>query len=131
MAMIDIEYRHAAEPAPSDRLRRGSVEEMREYLTDLVCEMQMADISARYIDTEAEGPNTVRINGRDVHEILDGLEIRMTDSGEPCDLDRPSLVSFGRPVTDWDRETVEDIPDLLMKNAVAKVFADISENRIL
>lgn len=131
MAMIDIEYRHSAEPSAKGDLRRGSVDEMREYLTELVCEMQMSDISSKFIDKETEGPNMVYINGRTVHQILDGLEIRMVDAEESCDFNKKTIVSFGRPTLDWDRNVIEDIPDVLMKNAIAKIFAEINDNRIL
>ena len=37
---------------------------------------------------------------------------------------------FGRPTLDWNREYVEDVPDTIMKNAIAKVFADMNRNNI-
>ena len=40
------------------------------------------------------------------------------------------MVKFGRPTLDWKREWVEDVPDTIMKNAIAKVFADENRNRI-
>ena len=35
-----------------------------------------------------------------------------------------------RPTLDWKREYVEDVPDTIMKNAIAKVFADCNKNKI-
>jgi len=132
MAMIDIEYRHSAQPPHSVKdLRRTSIGDMHEYLNDLVVEMQMADISSKLIDKEAAGPNMVYINGKSVHDILEGLDIRMPDSEESCDNGNATIIKFGRPTLDWNKNIIEDIPDILMKNAIAKVFADINNNRII
>ncbi len=132
MAMIDIEYRHSTEP-PSDagEIRRASIEKMHEYLNELVCEMQMSDISSKLIDKESEGPNMVYINGKTIHQILDGLKIIMQDTEDACDSGNVTIVKFGRPTLDWNKDIIEDIPDILMKNAIAKVFADINNNRII
>lgn len=54
MAMIDIEYRHSAEPPELDIIRRKSNEEMKNYLMGLVADMLMADISAKYTDVETK-----------------------------------------------------------------------------
>ncbi len=129
MAMVDIEYRHSTEPPEGVIIRRKSTEEMKRYLLGLVGEMLSADISARFIETEGE--NGVFVNGRNVHDILDGLEIRMLDNEDGCDLGRPSLVRFERPVLDWKKEYIEDIPDVLMKNAISKAYADAEKNRIM
>ena len=131
MAMIDIEYRHSSEPPEDENIRRQSVEEMSEYLKGLVYEMQMADISSKFISTEKEGPNTLIINGKRVQDILEGLEIKMLDSEDSCDHGKVGMVSFGRPVLDWRKDVIEDIPDVLVKNAISKTYADIVKNRIL
>lgn len=132
MAMIDIEYRHSAEPKnDSGEVRRPSVEAMGSYLKGLVSEMLIADISASYRDVRTEGPNMMLINGRPVQEILEGLKIRMPDSEESCDHGSVTIVKFARPTLDWNREIIEDIPDVLVKNAISKVFADIHADRTL
>ena len=77
-----------------------------------------------------EGPNTVLINGRTIPEIIDGLEIKHLDVEESCDHGKPSKVLFGRPVLDWKKEYVEDVPDTIMKNAIAKVYADERQKQI-
>ncbi|MDD3233151.1 MAG: hypothetical protein PHT00_03150, partial [Candidatus Methanomethylophilus sp.] len=41
------------------------------------------------------------------------------------------VIKFDRAPTDWDRQVIEDISDTLMKNAIAKVFAEEDANRIL
>lgn len=130
MAMIDIEYRHSSEPDSED-IRRPSIEDMCQYLKDLVFEMQMADISSKMIDTESDGKNMVLINGKDVFKILEGLEIKMLDSDDSCDHGKVNIVRFDRPTLDWKKEYIEDIPDTLMKNAIAKIYADVTKNRIL
>ncbi|MDR0508296.1 MAG: hypothetical protein LBG63_00485, partial [Candidatus Methanoplasma sp.] len=131
MAMIDIEYRHSSEPPEDENIRRQSVSEMSEYLKGLVYEMQMADISAKFISIEGEGPNALIINGKRVQDILEGLEIKMLDSEDSCDHGKVSMVSFGRPVLDWNKDVIEDIPDVLVKNAISKTYADVVKNRIL
>lgn len=129
MAMIDIEYRHSSEPG-NEEIRRTSIEEMSNYLIDLVCEMQMADISSKFIDNPSDEKNMVYINGKSIPDILNGLEIKMLDSEESCDHGKPSMIRFDRPTLDWNRDYIEDIPDVLMKNAISKIFCDINENRI-
>lgn len=104
---------------------------MKEYLNELVCEMQMADVSSKLIDTPCDEPNMVYVNGRSVPDILNGLDIKMPDAEETCDLSGPSIVKFGRPTLDWNKDIIEDIPDILVKNAIAKIFADINNNRIM
>jgi len=131
MAMIDIEYRHSSEPPEDDGIRRQSVEEMSEYLRSLVFEMQMADISSKFISVEGEGPNTVLVNGKRIQDILEGLDIRMLDSEDSCDHGKANIVSFGRPTLDWNKNVIEDIPDVLVKNAISKAYADVLKNRIL
>lgn len=126
MAMINIEYRHSA-AVKKENLRRGS-EGMEKYLSDLVKEMKSAKISAEYIDSAAvDGEeNKVLINGTDVKDILAGLKIVMPESDDHCDDgSAPKMVTFGRPVLDWNKKYVEDIPDVLMKNAISKVYSEL------
>jgi len=131
MAMIDIEYRHSSEPPEDENLRRWSVEEMSEYLRGLVYEMQMADISSKFTSVEGEGPNTILVNGKRIQDILQGLEIKMLDTDDSCDHGKVAMVSFGRPILDWRKDVIEDIPDVLVKNAISKTYADVLKNRIL
>ncbi|MDR2699046.1 MAG: hypothetical protein LBB30_05165 [Candidatus Methanoplasma sp.] len=131
MAMIDIEYRHSSEPPEDVEIRRESIEEMSKYLRNLVYEMQMADISSKFISTEGEGPNVVLINGKKIQDILAGLEIKMLESEDSCDHGKANIVSLGRPTLDWNKDVIEDIPDVLVKNAVSKAYADVLKNRIL
>lgn len=129
--MIDIEYRHSSEPPKLDIIRRKSNEEMKNYIMGLVADMLMADISAKYTDVETEGKNSVFINGKDIHDILDGLEIRTLDLEDACGTGGPSFIKFERPNMDWEREYIEDIPDVLMKNAISKIYADSINDRIM
>lgn len=131
MAMIDIEYRHTSNDPEDPTIRRRTNAAMASYIKDLIFEMQMADISCKFTDTVIdEGKSEVYINGRTIPEIIEGLEIKMLDAEESCDLGKPSMVKFGRPTLDWKREHVEDVPDTIMKNAIAKVYADCNRNRI-
>lgn len=138
MAMLDIEYRHVKDGIPGGGLpgievRRSTVEEMEEYLRNLVFEMQCADISCRFSSEEMEsGQNAVLINGTPVNDILRNLEIKMLDPEEDtcgCGGSRPILI--GRPMLEWDPRVIEDIPDVLMKNAISKVYCDMQKNRIM
>ena len=125
MALIDIEYIHTEKNIPDISIRRPSVGKMRAYIQDLVYEMKSADISCSFKETLIDdGKHEVLINGRTIPEIIDGLEIRHLDVEESCDHGKPSTVLFGRPTLDWKKEYVEDVPDTLMKNAIAKVYAD-------
>ena len=131
MAMIDIEYLHPEADPDDPTIRRQSNTAMARYLRDLIFEMQMADISCAYKETVTDdGTRDVRINGRSIPEIIDGLELKMLESEESCDLGETKLVKFGRPTLDWNRKWVEDVPDTIMKNAIAKVFADENKNKI-
>ena len=103
---------------------------MAAYIKDLIFEMQMADISCKFTETVTDGPNTVLINGRTIPEIIEGLESKMLEVEDSCDLGQGGRVVFGRPTLDWNREYVEDVPDTIMKNAIAKVFADMNRNNI-
>ena len=126
--MINIEYRHSAEPRDKT-VRRPSVKTMSAYLKELVCDMQMEDVSAKLYDNEAPGRNMVYVNGRSVPEILEGLDIKMPEADEP---ESPvQMVKIeDRPTLEWNRDIIEDIPDILMKNAIAKVFAEAYDNTI-
>ena len=124
MGKMIIEYRYKAS---CEKNGRRNTSEMRYYLEGLVDEMRSAGISAEYIDSVAtDETNSVIINGKDVLSVLEGLEIRIPESDD-CDPEmRPNMVILERPVTDWDMCVIEDIPDVLMKNAISKVYADMN-----
>ena len=131
MAMIDIEYRHPEADPDDPTIRRRTNAVMSQYIRDLIFEMQMADISCAFKETVTkDGTRDVRINGRTIPEIIEGLQIKMLEEEDSCDLGSTRMVKFGRPTLDWKREWVEDVPDTIMKNAIAKVFADENRNRI-
>ncbi|MDR3075116.1 MAG: hypothetical protein LBU30_03630 [Candidatus Methanoplasma sp.] len=104
---------------------------MSNYLRELVCEMQMADISSKFTETESDGQNMVFVNGKSIPDILKGLEIRMLETEDSCDHGKVKILGMGRPTLDWNKDIIEDIPDVLMKNAISKVYADITKDRIL
>lgn len=134
MAMLDIEYRFSDEPLDGTGIRRKTTKDMESYIRGLVFEMQSADISARFttgVPSEGER-NMVYINGRTVPQILEGLKIVMLDPDEDsCGCNGPKLVTIGRSQTEWDDRYIEDIPDVLMKNAISKVYSEMEADRIV
>lgn len=132
MAMVDILYTHP-ETLPVDPaadLRRTSVEEMYDYISGLVLEMKMAGISVSFTDKTVEGrPSEVFVNGRTVAEILEGLEIKTPELSP--EESGSKIISFERAPEDWDRSHVEDISDILMKNAISKAYADALHGKVM
>ena len=129
--MIDIEYIHTEDDIEDITIRRPDTLRMKSYIQDLIYEMKAGDISCSFKETIIEkGKNEVLINGRTIPEIVEGLEIRHLDMEESCDHGKPSRVLFGRPTLDWKREYVEDVPDTIMKNAIAKVYADERQKQL-
>ena len=126
MAMLNIEYRHREQVRRTEDVRRGT-EGMKDYLSGLVSEMRSAKISAEFIDGAAPDgdENKVLINGRDIRDILDGLKIIFPEDDEVCDDLAPKMVVFGRPTLHWNRQYIEDIPDILMKNAISKAYSEL------
>lgn len=132
MAMLDIEYRYSGRPTEGE-VRRADWEEMEKYLRGLVYEMQEADISSKYIGKKTDDEDMLYINGKTVISILEGLEIR-TPMPDECDCEHSGKVKpivIGRPALEWDPRFIEDIPDILVKNAISKTYADINRNRIM
>lgn len=131
MALIDIVYVHSGEPqAPEGtEIRRKSIKSMEEYMEHLVFEMKFAGVGTSFKSEHKDGArNDVIVNGKTVNEILDGLEIRKPELDEE---DIPKqIITIGRSPDDWNPEIIEDIPDLLMKNALSKAFAEADALRI-
>ncbi len=131
MAWVNVEDIHSGDPvAPAGTtIRRTSVDSMVEYMERLVFEMKFAGVGTDFKSEHRDGvKNDVIINGRTVAEILDGLEIRKPEldaEGRPA-----SIVTFERAPDDWNQDIIEDIPDLLMKNALSKAFSDADKLRI-
>lgn len=130
--MINIEYKHTSDESVTDQdIRRPTVAQMIQYIRDLLFEMQMGDISCKFIETVIdEGPNDVLINGKTIPTIIEGLQIKMLEMEDSCDTGSPRIIEMGRPTLDWKKEYIEDIPDTIMKNAIAKVYADMNRNNI-
>lgn len=125
MATIEIEYKHTEKEISDISIRRPSTGKMAAYIQDLMYEMKSADISCSFKETIIEdGKNDVLINGRTIPDIIDGLQMRYLDSDDACDHGKPQRITFGRPTLDWKKDYVEDVPDTIMKNAIAKVYAD-------
>ena len=131
MALVDITYIHSGDPTvpKNSECRRMTVKEMESYMENLVFEMKCAGVNTSFKSEHKDGAvNDVIVNGRSVNQILDGLEIRKPEITE--DEEKPKLVSFERSPDDWNTALIEDIPDLLMKNALSKAFADAENLRI-
>ena len=132
MAMINIEYRHSKPVRRSDTMRR-STEGMERYLDDIVKEMRSAGISVALVDSTAIGDegSSLFINDRNVKDILGGLKILFPEEDDHCDdLSAPKIVSFQRPLTDWNNKYAEDIPDILLKNAISKTYSELRKDNI-
>jgi hypothetical protein len=127
---IVIEYRHLEN---GSKRGRRSIPGMISYLKGLVDEMRSVDIDAKYLDTVVfnDYVSTVLVNGKDIFSILDGLEIKMLDDDDCDPKMKKKIITFGRPATDWYRDEVEDIPDVLMKNAASKAYADANRDGTL
>ena len=134
MAMLDIEYRFSDGPLDAEKIRRKTTKDMEFYIRGLVFEMQSADISVKFstgVPLEGER-NMVYINGRTVPSILEGLDIKIPEPDEDsCGCSSPKIVSIGGPNLEWNTDYIEDIPDILMKNAISKMYADMEKNRIM
>lgn len=135
MAMLDIEYRYSGKSLGEAKIRRTSTKEMEQYIRDLVCEMQAADISVKFVTGFAiDGEkNMVYINGRSVPDILDGLNIVIPDPEDDgqCGCHSQQVpITIGGPNLKWNQDYIEDIPDILMKNAISKVYADMNRDAL-
>ncbi len=134
MAMLDIEYRFSDRPLDAVKIRRKTTKDMEFYIRGLVFEMQSADISVKFTTgVPAEGErNMVYINGKSVPSILEGLDIKIPEPDEEtCGCSAPKIVTIGGPNLEWNTEFIEDITDILMKNAISKTYADMEKNRIM
>lgn len=133
MAMLDIEYRFSEKPLEG-KTRRKTTKDMEFYIRGLVFEMQSADISVKFRTTSIsdDEKNMVYVNGRKVPDILNGLDIVIPEPDEEtCGCDTPKVIPIGKPSFEWNTENIEDIPDVLMKNAIAKIYAEMESNRIM
>ena len=134
MAMLDIEYRFSDAPIDAEGIRRKTTKDIEFYIRGLVFEMQSADISVKFRTAVPEPGerNMVYINGRPVPDILEGLDIKIPEPDEEtCGCSSPKIVTIGGPNLKWNTDCIEDIPDILMKNAISKVYADMERNRIM
>ena len=134
MAMLDIEYRFSDAPIDAEGIRRKTTKDIEFYIRGLVFEMQSADISVKFRTAVPEPGerNMVYINGRPVPDILEGLDIKIPEPDEEtCGCSSPKIVTIGGPNLKWNTDCIEDIPDILMKNAISKMYADMEKNRIM
>lgn len=130
MALLDVVYIHAKDPE-FQQSRRKTVAEMNDYILGLAMELEFAGISCKYVSREGDR-NDVTINGKSVAAIIEelGSDIRTPEMDDVCEAPQKIITGFERDPKDWNRDCVEDISDLLMKNAFSKAFADADANRI-
>ena len=128
MALVDIVYIHSAEPTGKE-IRRTSIKAMEEYIDHVDFEMKLAGVGTSFVSKHQDGAkNDVIVNGKTVAQILDGLEIRKPEVDSE---DGPvKVIAIERAPDDWNTDVIEDIPDLLMKNALSKAFAEADSLRI-
>ncbi len=128
MAMLDVVYTHAKDPEFPDS-RRKTVAEMEEYVKGLVYELKFNGISTDF-KSEAGDHNDITINGKSLKDIIrdlgDDIRIPEVDEGSAS-----PLVGIGaRGPKDWNMDCVEDISDLLMKNAFSISYAEARKNKL-
>ena len=124
--MLDVVYIHAKDPDSPD-CRRKTVQEMEDYLRDLVYELKFNGINTDFQSREGDR-NDVTINGKRVADIIRDLgeDIRIPEVEEGSS----PIIGIGRGPKDWNMDVIEDISDLLMKNALSISFAEARKTRI-
>ena len=78
-------------------------------------------------------PKIVTIGGSAApRAMIERLDIKLPEPDEEtCGCSAPKIVTIGGPNLEWNTEFIEDIPDILMKNAISKTYADMEKNRIM
>ena len=134
--MLDIEYRKKDSLDHPYEESRRDVDDFSEYLNDLVKEIKFSGINIKLLETDlpagSEENNVLIINGRRVDEILAGLELVLPGS-KSCGncsgaCDTGSCGTDDREELDWNEAIIEDIPDIILKNAISKALADSRGN---
>ncbi len=135
--MLDIEYRRKSVLDHPFEASRRDVYDFSEYLNTLVDQVRFSgiNIKLREIDIPegSEDRNDVVINGRSVAEILEGLDLVLPGSKSCGNCSGACGTSDGcgggeRDDLEWNEDIIEDIPDIIFKNAVSKALADSREN---
>lgn len=134
--MLDLEYRKKSSlDYPYEESRRD-VYDFSEYLNELVKEVRFSGINIKLREIElpdgSEERNTLIINGRTVYEILSGLDLVLPGS-KSCGncsgaCGTGSCGTDEREELDWNEDIVEDIPEIILKNAISKALADSRPN---
>ena len=128
--MIDIEYRFTEREIDDESIRRKDFRELERYLDSIVFEMLSADISVKFSKRKNEKEDMIYINNTKITDILDGLDIKIPEHDEKTCAEG-SFIMLGGPNINWNEKYIEDIPDILVKNAISKVYCDIQKNRIM
>lgn len=134
--MLDLEYRKKSSLDHPYEESRRDVYDFSEYLNDLVKEVKFSGINIKLRETDlpdgSEEKNALIINGRTVNEILNGLDLVLPGS-KSCGncsgaCGTGSCGTEEREELDWNEAIVEDIPDIILKNAISKALADSRES---
>ncbi|MGE4275433.1 MAG: hypothetical protein AB7E27_05155 [Candidatus Methanomethylophilaceae archaeon] len=129
---IIVEYRNKGRPDQVFALNRRDVAGLSKDLKALVDQVRSVGIDMEYKETMVgdDEPNGLLIGGRRVEDILDGLNIVREGGCSTCSANcsEPTCETSKeeRDELDWNRKVLEDIPEVLLKNAISKV---ISESR--
>ncbi|MDD3398371.1 MAG: hypothetical protein PHW93_02080 [Candidatus Methanomethylophilaceae archaeon] len=127
---ITIEYRHKDGLDQPFSLSRRDVPGLTKELKVLVGQVRSVGIDMLFKETRIEGdePNTLLIGGRNVEDVLEGLDIVREGGCSTCSANcsEPTCETSKeeRDELDWNRRVLEDIPEVLLKNAISKVIAD-------
>ncbi len=127
---IMLEYLHKGRIDQPFELSRRDVPAMARLLKTLVGQARIAGIDMLYreADVREDEPNTLLIGGRDLSEILEGLDIVLESDCSTCSANCSStgceVAGAGRGDLDWNRRVLEDVPEIVLKNAISKVISE-------
>lgn len=127
---ITVEYRHKGRLDQPFSLSRRDVPGFSKELKVLVGQVRSVGIDMLFKESRFDGdePNALIIGGRSIDDVLEGLNIVREGGCSTCSANcsEPTCETAKeeRDEMDWNRRVLEDIPEVLLKNAISKVIAD-------
>ena len=127
---ITVEYRHKGRLDQPFSLSRRDVPSFSKELKVLVGQVRSVGIDMLFKESRFDGdePNALIIGGRSIDDVLEGLNIVREGGCSTCSANcsEPTCETAKeeRDEMDWNRRVLEDIPEVLLKNAISKVIAD-------
>lgn len=127
---ITVEYRHKGRLDQPFSLSRRDVPGFSKELKVLVGQVRSVGIDMLFKESRFDGdePNALIIGGRSIDDVLEGLNIVREGGCSTCsaNCNEPTCETAKeeRDEMDWNRRVLEDIPEVLLKNAISKVIAD-------